>query len=234
MQYVLLGGAVLVGLVVLVQVLRGVRVSRLARFARWGVGGLLAAISLLLLVRGQVGIASLTGPLAFMVLRYGRVGGFSFESTTPSDDNESAVKSRFILMRLDHDSGQTTGRVVAGRFRGRDLMSLDAGETRLLLDEVAADPDSLALLETWLDRHRDGWREYFAAGEGAGGAATDTGDPDAEAYEILGLQPGATEEEIRAAHRKLIFAVHPDQGGSEYLAARINAAKDRLLRKLRR
>src|SRR5690606_5943051 len=104
------------------------------------------------------------------------------------------------------------------------------------MTEVAADPDSLALLETWLDKNRVGWREYFAGHEAGagGGAAPDggpAGDPDEEAYDILGLRPGATAEEIREAHRRLMMGVHPDQGGSNYLAAKINAAKDRLLKK---
>ncbi len=49
-----------------------------------------------------------------------------------------------------------------------------------------------------------------------------------EAYQILGLQRGATGEEIRAAHRALMKSAHPDQGGSAATAARINAARDRL------
>jgi DnaJ-domain-containing protein 1 len=103
-------------------------------------------------------------------------------------------------------------------------------ETRRLLAEVAADPDSLALLETWLDRNRAGWREYFAETAPAGEAGVI--DEEQQAYEILGLQPGATAEEIHAAHRRLMKGVHPDQGGSTFLAAKINAAKDHLLKTL--
>jgi hypothetical protein len=54
----------------------------------------------------------------------------------------------------------------------------------------------------------------------------------AEAYEVLGLKPGATAEDVRAAHRKLIQALHPDQGGTDYLAAKINRARDMLLKAL--
>ena len=149
------------------------------------------------------------------------------------------MRSRYIAMTLDHEAGTVEGRVISGAFRGADLMDLGETETRQLLDEVASDPDSLALLQTWLDKNRAGWREYFAEqdaaaggdGRGSGGGGF-SGDPDAEAYDVLGLKPDATAEDVRAAYRKLMMGVHPDQGGSEYLAAKINAAKDRLLKKL--
>ena len=231
-------GAALIGALILFQVIRRVNVRKLVRFSRYAVGGILAALTALLLMRGQIMLASFTGPAAFVILRYGRLGRFSFESTTPSDDNASEVKSRFIRMKLDHDTGTVEGRVVAGAFRGVDLIELGELETRQLLAEVANDTDSLALLETWLDKNRSGWREYFAEqdseAESGGWSSGVTVDPDAEAYEVLGLGPDATAEEIRAAHHKLMKGVHPDQGGSNYLASRINAAKDRLLRKVKR
>jgi hypothetical protein len=236
MNYVLIGGAALVGFIAFYQLfLRKLDAHRLARYMRWGAGGAVVLLTLLLLMRGQAGIASVTGYVAYLILRYGRIGGFSFEDPNPSVDNESAVRARFISMTLDHDTGEVTGKVIAGRFRGRELMSLNEDETRLLLDDVARDPDSLALLETWLDKNREGWREHFdgQSGASAGASEAPAADPDAEAYDILGLKPGATKDEIRAAYRKLMMGVHPDQGGSAYLAAKINSAKDRLLKKAR-
>ena len=126
-------------------------------------------------------------------------------------------------------AARSWGRVRTGEFAGADLIELGEAETRRLLAEVVGDPDSLALLETWLDRNRAGWREYFA--ETAASPGSEPMDEDQQAYEILGLAPGASAEEIHAAHRRLMKGVHPDQGGSTFLAARINAAKDRLLRK---
>ena len=236
MNTLLIIGAALVGLLVVYNVLRAVGVRRLMRYSRWVVGGGLAVLTAFLVVRGQVALATFTGPAAFVILRYGRLGSFSFESTEPSEDNSSVVTSRFIRMTLDHDTGAVEGRVLAGAFRGVDLIDLGELDTRQLLAEVSHDPDSLALLETWLDKNREGWREYFAAqdAEDADGEGAAPVDPDAEAYEVLGLGPGATAEEIRAAHHRLMKGVHPDQGGSNYLASRINAAKDRLLKKAKR
>src|SRR5690606_34922051 len=112
-------------------------------------------------------------------------------------------------------------------------------ETRVLIGEIGHDAESVNLLESWLDTNRAGWREYFAeqdAGGGPGGEAPSGGsrDPVAEAYAVLGLQPGANAEEIKAAHRELMKGVHPDRGGSEFLAAKINEACDLLLERVGR
>jgi hypothetical protein len=235
MQYVLIGGGALLALLVAMQFTRNTTPRKLARLMRWVIGGVLVLVSALFALRGQIGLVTFTGPVAYMILRYGRIGNFSFEGTEASEDNESAVRSRFISMTLDHDTGAVSGRVTAGRFRGRDLFDLDENQIRTLLDEVARDSDSLALLETWLDRNRAGWREHFGGSAGSESAAqAPTVDPDTEAYDVLGLRPGATATDIRAAHKRLMMGVHPDQGGSTYLAAKINSARDRLLKKTAR
>ena len=109
-------------------------------------------------------------------------------------------------------------------------MDLGEIETRALIEEIAGDADSVSLLESWLDANRAGWREYFEeTATSANAIAQPRSDADAEAYAVLGLKPGATADEIKAAHRELMKGVHPDHGGSSYLAAKINEARDRLL-----
>lgn len=206
----------------------------LMRSLRWIVGGLsgLFAVIAALLFR-RIDLAMLLGAVAASVLLRGRLGQFSFDSVTGANRNTSKVSSRYLAMELDHDTGALTGRVLDGQYSGWDLLDLGEAETRLLLDEIAADPDSVNLLESWLDTNRAGWREYIAgetdAGPQPGPAPGSSRDPITEAYAVLGLKPGASDDEIKAAHRELMKGVHPDRGGSEFLAAKINEARDRLL-----
>jgi hypothetical protein len=140
----------------------------------------------------------------------------------PSPGGKSAVETAALRMTLDHGSGTMDGEVIAGRFAERWLSELSAEELRALADELeaAGDDDSLSLLLAYLDRK----------GVGRDAPATPSGPPmtEAEAYRVLGLEPGASVEEIRAAYHRLIRRVHPDLGGSSALAAMLNAAKDLL------
>jgi len=97
-----------------------------------------------------------------------------------------------------------------------------------------ADDETRALLMPYLDRRDPGWREHAQGNATAGRAAPGTAKmTDEEAYQVLGLEPGARERDITRAHRALMKKFHPDQGGSTYLAARINEAKETLLRQHR-
>ena len=146
----------------------------------------------------------------------------------------SEVRSAWLAMRLDHATDTMDGTVLRGRFEGRRLEQLSNGELRELADEVAAsaDADSAQLLEAYLDRRMPGWRDGADGDGGAGlGVPPRTGPmSEQEAYDVLGLAPGAGEAEIREAHRRLMKRAHPDAGGSAGLAARVNEAKDVLLR----
>jgi hypothetical protein len=138
-------------------------------------------------------------------------------------------------MTLDHDSGEMTGVVRRGSFEGAHLDDLGLSDLLSLWQECRSeDPQSAAVLEAYLDRqHAETWRD--AAEERFGGAgARRPADGGAmsqeEALEILGLENDPGEADIIDAHRRLMQKVHPDHGGSNYLASKINEAKDLLLK----
>ena len=150
----------------------------------------------------------------------------------------SSVRTAFLEMVLDHASARMTGRVLAGVYAGRDLASMGPADMLVLWRECrAGDPQSRQLLEAYLDREHPEWRDQLRREDaqprgrnGMGNGQAGTAMSVSEALDILGLKPGASEEDIRSAHRNLMKKLHPDQGGSTYLATKINAAKDALLK----
>lgn len=160
-------------------------------------------------------------------------------SAAAGSGHSSQVEARFLRMSLDHDSGETTGVVLEGNFRGARLHELSLAQLLELLRECRLhDEDSARLLEAYLDRTQgDAWRAHERSGEQSGNGGDSTrsaGMSVEEAYQVLGLEPGAGAEDIIAAHRRLMQKLHPDRGGTGYLAARVNQAKDLLLEALRR
>jgi hypothetical protein len=185
-----------------------------------------------LTARGQVGLAV---PLGFAGLSLlGWVPGMASlgKRMNKSTGQTSHVRSTFIEMELDHDTGAMRGRIVSGRMQGVTLDALDVPALMSLLPEF--DEESRALLMAYLDRRDPTWREHADAGAAAGPGDVNSGKmTEEEAYQILGVQPGASAADIGRAHRALMKKLHPDQGGSTYLAARVNQAKDLLLKRHR-
>lgn len=233
MQYVILGALALGVLVAIAQLAVKLDPHTLIKVLRYVAGAVLAVGGLVLSLAGRFGLGIPAILLGLGVIFTGRLGSIDFGTGTRSRGKTSKVRARFVEASLDHDSGTLKVRVVAGTHAGRSLDDLDDEALRELLAEAGADPESRVLIEAYLDRRSPGWREHGEedGAAGAGGAADPGAMTDEEAYEILGLLPGAGEAEIRAAHRRLMKGVHPDHGGSSFLAARINQAKDRLLGK---
>jgi hypothetical protein len=236
--------AFLAGLAALLLLILGSRLfasanpQKLALGMRMAGGVAVLLVAAFLLVRGALPLAIPLALFGFALLGlplrswFGSSGPFGSSRKSPGQKSE--VRTDALEMELDHDSGLMEGRCLKGRFAGRTLSSLSDGELLLLLAELRdADAQGAALIEAYLDKRAQGWRE-----QGADDAAEEQAKaprrgrirmaPD-EAYAVLGLRKGASEEEVRAAHRKLMMKLHPDQGGSTYLAARINEAKDVLL-----
>lgn len=235
MQYVIVGALALAVIYGLIQALVNVPTATLVRIVRIIIGLSLIALGCLLIFAGRVGFGIGAIVLGIAALYRGRIGGFSLSGGTKSAGKKSSVRARFIETTLDHDTGDLAGTVMEGRFAGRSLDDLSEEELGDLAREAAEDADSEALLEAYLDRRFPGRRQDGErdAGPRPGGATQSGAMTDEEAYQILGLPPGAGEADIRAAQRRLLKGVHPDQGGSTFLAARINQAKDQLLRRHR-
>jgi hypothetical protein len=146
----------------------------------------------------------------------------------------SSIRTRFFEMVLEHATGAMDGTVLEGPRQGKRLSDLPLDELLELLAVCRReDGQSAAVLEAYLDRGYSDWREQAGvgdAGQDTRSASMGTGEMTRnEAYAVLGLQAGASKEEIRDAHRHLMQKLHPDRGGSTYLAAKINQAKDLLL-----
>lgn len=233
----------IIGLFLLYLILAGIKqFARLspavaARLVRQG-GGVLGLIGALLLVlRGSLGLASLVASLAFGFAGWGKLqnlaSNFVRGGVGGAAGRKSSARSAMIDMHLDHATGELGGIVLSGPYQGRPLQTLTRSDClALYAAALREDPDGALLLETYLDRRFAGWREAAQDQSDARGGRSGTGSMTAEeAYQVLGLSQGAGAEDIARAHRSLMKKLHPDHGGSTSLAARVNQAKDVLLRR---
>ncbi len=197
-------------------------------------GGIVALAGAAFLgIRGELAVAVPLGITGLGLLGYLPTGASGlFHRNQKSSGQASQVRSNFLVVALDHDTGAMTGEIIAGRLAGTKLDQLELSALVPLLGEF--DAESRDLLAAYLDRRHPRWREDAQGDATAGGSAARSGKmTKEEAYQILGLEPGASAENISRAHRGLMKKLHPDQGGSTYLAARVNEAKDVLLRRHR-
>jgi hypothetical protein len=143
----------------------------------------------------------------------------------------STVRTAALEMELDHDTGALEGIVLAGTYEQKLLSSLSLTQLLRLYGELSTDAESRQLLETYLDGRFPAWRDDMKPDGGDGHGVPPGSGPmtKEEAYKVLGLEAGATTADIRKAHRRLMQRLHPDLGGTSFLAARINEAKDVLL-----
>ena len=239
MPYLILGMALLAGFLLAGRWFLTADPKTLVRTFKWLLIGSIFAIAAFFLFTGRVAwaIAALPALLPWFIrIRRAARTAKAFHRMSqrgggrPSGQT-SAVNTRYLHMELDHDSGAMWGTVASGAYAGRELHNLNETEIAQLLSECRGnDPESAQILEAYLDRQHPDWRG--AAGEqhsGTHGEATSGVMSRAEAFEVLGLEDGAPADSIREAHRRLIAHLHPDKGGSTFLAAKVNQAKDVLL-----
>ena len=239
MPYLVLGISVVIGIVLIVRGLIGLNRARAIKIL---IGVFfLAAIGVTIYLMASRGLGIVTFVLAFllpMLLRWRAAKMFFRNLGGPSRGQETGVNTRFLRMSLDHDSGILDGTVLEGNFKGKHLSELTQFQLLELLHEGrVTDEESAQVIEAYLDRvHGAAWRNGengssdCAGAEGSrGGTPWSNTMTREEACEVLNISISASPAEIKAAHHALMKKIHPDQGGSNYLASKINQAKALLL-----
>jgi hypothetical protein len=238
MPTLIAGVVAVILLYALLQMFRAANPVVLARAIKIGGGVVALAVAAFTGAKGELAVAVPLGIFGAGLLGWSPFGASGFPNiaaifgggSTRSAGQTSRVRSQFIDMILDHDSGELSGQIVAGPYAGHSLDEFDLAQLTAMISGF--DAESVSLLESYLDRRFPAWRQD-AQGNTAGRQSRPAASgkmTDEEAYQILGLQPGAGRDEIGRAHRALMKKLHPDQGGSTYLASRVNEAKDTLLR----
>jgi hypothetical protein len=229
-ELALFGGvAILGGFLLLVYLFVSTDPAKLARTLKWTALGAAGVVLLFVLLSERFAFIWTPLILLFPYLR-GYLRSFLARLHPSGANPASEVVTRYLRVSLDHETGAMTGTVLAGNLVGTRLEELTLTDLFHLLRECrAADQEGARLLEAYLDRLHPTWRDDFASNP-AGSTRHDSTDMSVEeAYDILGLASGADEATIKAAHHRLMMQVHPDHGGSDYLATKINRARDVLL-----
>lgn len=233
---ILLGVAALGVILLILRGLAYADTKLLIRILRYSGAAGLGVFTVLLAFTGRMGPALFLGSMAWGLATGGHVWPHGWphysrgsSRTQSSSGGTSSVRAAWVKMELNHDTGEMHGTVLRGAHAGKSLDQLSREDLANLYFEASADDaESGRLLEAWLDRAfgpdwRNDARQHECNARGQGPMSRD------EALKILGLRDGARDDEIRAAHRRLMLQNHPDKGGSDYLAAKINEARDTLL-----
>lgn len=197
----------------------------------WGLIALVV-VSLILVATGRMHWVGAAIAAAIPILRV--LGGTLFKAMPllrmwhSRTGKPSVIKTRGLAVSINFATGETTGEVFEGPFQGKPLADLNEDQLREQLAFFQQqDRQSALLLQAYLLRR--GFSTGTSQQQQPPPATTDLDDN--EALLILGLEPGASREDIIRAHRSLIQKLHPDRGGNDYLAAKINAAKETLIKK---
>jgi hypothetical protein len=234
MGELLLGAVALIAIVFLLRAFVGANPKALVKALRYAGAIGLGLLAVALFATDRIGGAVFVASAAWGLFTGGHAwpGGWPhygrWGKPASSQGQTSDVRTAWLEMQLDHESGEMRGTILKGANAGRQLADMDRDTLLAFYAEAAADDvESGRLLEAYLDRTLGAdWRTPHAEPPPQRAPA---GMTRAEALKVLGLQEGAGEADIRAAHRRLMLQNHPDRGGTDYLASKINEAKDFLL-----
>lgn len=225
--YLILGVAILVGLLLAGRWFVQANSAQIAVVVRWGALVLGTFFLIFILVSGRL---SWLPALLFAALpwlhRLRTMATLRKNMTGSTPGQSSSVETRYLHVSLDHDTGIMDGEVISGTLAGRKLRELDEEQLLALLRECNDDEQSCQLLGAYLDRmHSAEWRDQGGSTAAGVGNAMSV----EEAREVLGINAEASTQEVEEAYRKLMLKMHPDRGGSAWLAAKINRAREVLL-----
>ncbi len=239
LPYFVLGVALLAGLLLAARWFAAADPRALVKSVKWIFFGLVVAVIVFFAVTGRLAWAFMAIPaLLPWIMRFrsvvrtarnfSRMAASMGGGAGAATGQTSEVETQFLRVVLDHDSGAMSGEVIAGSYAGRRIEGMGVDELIDLLAQCQGqDEHSAQVLAAYLDRVHPDWRERTA--QGGGGGFGKTAMSRDEAYRIFDLEPGAGVEEIKEAYHRLMAGLHPDRGGSTYLAAKINQAKEVLL-----
>lgn len=192
---------------------------------------LILALAVYFVVTGRMhwlgaGIAALVPLLRTLFVWGARAGPllrlFGRFKTTPSQ-----FKTSFLIVTINFANGSIDGEVISGNYEGKRLSELSADELKELSQQYKqTDRESFILLQAYMIRSGSSSNQSDSQFK-SNSFSVISND---EAYNILGLPTSASQEDIIKTHKRLMQRIHPDRGGSDYLAAKINAAKDQLIK----
>jgi DnaJ domain len=236
LSYLVLGSLILFGAIAMLRAHASTNLATLATATRRAaLGSAAVGAVLLLLWRVPLGFVFLAvGAALPLALRWKALRPDFGAAPDQSHGKTSRIDTKYLTMVLNHDSGVLEGKVLAGHHRDRRLSELTFEQLLEVREDcLVDDSDGVALIEAYLDHFHSDWRNGDAGEQSSDKSApqrASTAMTQEEAYEVLGLAPGASDADIRQAHHRLMIKLHPDHGGSDYLAIKINQARDVLLR----
>lgn len=229
--YFIIGIALLVALMLGANAIANANPKKMLRTIRITLAIVLGGLAAFFTYTGRFHFAPPLAAAAIFLLRRRPL----FGSSQPSSGQQSDVRTDWLHATLDHDSGSMNAEILKGEFAGRQLSDLSFSHLNKLYEELQEDEQSAVILNTFIERNFSDHQENNDSNSRNNekqwsNSGTQNGMSKTEAYEILDLQPGASVKEIKNAHKKLIKQFHPDHNGSAYMAAKINQAKDLLLK----